>query len=197
MKSQLKSQFFFSLPHLFVVFFFHLLTLLIFMAEKLPNRSEYCDTRETNGETLLAFTWFFKHKIICVLHKLFITAIIVGFCSPLFFFFGFHTNFSMAYRTKNAFYLFFFRSCLLTMAWWVAATTIHPIFNYVCNVHCCWNCYMSMWCLRQAAEHRQRYAFGVKMETIISSASVLCVCVWLCVHFGCMSLCVCVQCRSF
>lgn len=28
----------------------------------------------------LAFTWFFEHKIICVLHKLFITAIIVGFC---------------------------------------------------------------------------------------------------------------------
>lgn len=33
------------------------------------------------AKKMLAFTWFFDYKIICVLHKLFITAIIVGFCS--------------------------------------------------------------------------------------------------------------------
>lgn len=37
--------------------------------------------KKQSEKKMLAFTWFFDYKIICVLHKLFITAIIVGFCS--------------------------------------------------------------------------------------------------------------------
>lgn len=82
--------------------------------------------RHQQQQKILAFTWFFEHKIICTLHKLFITAIIVGFCSSLVHrFFGRSVRALchklLPYRTKWT--LFYVR--------WLAKV-IHPIFNYVC-----------------------------------------------------------------